>query len=310
MLFRSFGTPAFPLRNTHKVNRRTRLETEILGLLTTQPDLSFNIVDLTKMPERIGAHVNPFMRLAVNRNPSGAHVATLSGDWENFYVSRRLNSARQQERRYRRKLEKYGAILFSKAADSEAITLVMDTLYAQKGRSFARMGVENIFDRAGYKEFFTGVACRAKSNDLVMASCLRIGETIAVTNLGIQFRGDYYLVLSSYVDGEMSRFGPGRFHLHELIKRTIDNGGTKFDFTIGDEDYKRIWADVQLTLYDHTAACTVRGWAAVLFLVGLRHLKRFIKQTPAAWRAFTHLRSLKNKLAGSGAVPADTASDE
>ena len=39
---------------------------------------------------------------------------------------------------------------------------------------------------------------------------LDVGSTMAATNLGLQFRNSYSLVLSSYHDGELSRFGPGR----------------------------------------------------------------------------------------------------
>jgi hypothetical protein len=40
----------------------------------------------------------------------------------------------------------------------------------------------------------------------------------------LQLGGSYCLVLSSYVDSELSRLGPGRTHLHELLRHAIDKG--------------------------------------------------------------------------------------
>ncbi len=37
----------------------------------------------------------------------------------------------------------------------------------------------------------------------------------------------------------------------------IDRGFKHFDFTIGDESYKRDWCDTELRLYDYLAAATI-----------------------------------------------------
>ena len=44
----------------------------------------------------------------------------------------------------------------------------------------------------------------------------------AAVNLGLTWRGCYYHLLASYDDGELSRFGPGAAHLHELLHQAID----------------------------------------------------------------------------------------
>ena len=44
------------------------------------------------------------------------------------------------------------------------------------------------------------------------------------------------------------------------------------------------WCDLRLKLYDYSAAATWRGWPASASSSVRRRLKRFIKQTPLAWR--------------------------
>ena len=98
-------------------------------------------------------------------------------------------------------------------------------------------------------------------------------------------------MLSSYHDGDLAKFGPGRAHLHELMRHAIDRGFSRFDFTVGDEGYKRDWSDTVLKLYDYLAAETPRGWLIVALTLSFRRTKRFIKQNPALWRKFSGLRS-------------------
>ena len=67
---------------------------------------------------------------------------------------------------------------------------------------------------------------------------------------------------------------------------------TRFDFTVGDEPYKRDWADSELALHDHIAAVTARGAAAAAFIAVFRRAKRAIKQSPGLWQAFCQARAL------------------
>jgi CelD/BcsL family acetyltransferase involved in cellulose biosynthesis len=95
----------------------------------------------------------------------------------------------------------------------------------------------------------------------------------------------------------VSRFGPGAAHLHDLLHYAIDRGLRIFDFTIGDERYKRDWCDTELKLYDFIAAATWRGALVALPMLGALRLKRWIKQTPVLWNAFSGARAFIGSLA-------------
>lgn len=273
-----------------------RLWRDIIGLLRTNPRYRFDLIDLQKMPETIGRQRNPFLDLPVLPNPSGAHIATLESDWERFYAAKRSASTRKRERGKLKQLAQHGAIRFVHVQDGADVARTVDTLIVQKEHSFARMGVENIFARPGYREFVLDVATDPGMRELVHVGRMDVGATMAATSLGLTFRGCYYLLFSSYADGDVARFGPGRAHLHELLRHAIERGFDRFDFTIGDEAYKREWSDIELRLYDHLAANTVRGWAVVTMIAAFRKTKRFIKQTPPLWRAFSKARAIAGRL--------------
>jgi CelD/BcsL family acetyltransferase involved in cellulose biosynthesis len=263
-------------------------------LLQSHPRLRFDFVDLQKMAETIGGERNPFLSLATQRNASSAHVATLGPSWDEFYKARRSSETRKKERKQLRRLGELGEVRFVDVSDKPEIARTIETLMQQKSKAFARMGVEDLFARPGYRAFWLDVATTLRG--VTHVSRLDVGSTIAATSLGLTQRGCYYLVLSSYHDGEVMRHGPGRAHLHELLGHAIEHGIRDFDFTIGDEPYKRDWADVEVRLHDHLQGATLRGAVVVAIIDAFRRTKRLIKTTPVLWRAYSKARELARFL--------------
>ena len=91
------------------------------------------------------------------------------------------------------------------------------------------------------------------------------------------------------------------------MRYAIEQGLKRFDFTIGDESYKRDWCETEQRLHDYSAAVTLRGWPSVALSVGWRRLKRVIKQTAPLWNAAQRVRSM---VAGTRQKPAAKAEAE
>lgn len=271
-------------------NQFPTLWRDILALLRSDRRFQFDFVDLQKMPEAVGGQRNPFLDLPRSPHPSGAYVATLGSAWEQFYAAKRSASTRKRERRQFKHLAEFGKVGFVNLQDIDEIACAVEVLIEQKRRSLTRMGVEDLFARPGYRDFYREIAVNPGTRALAHVSRLDVGQTVAAVSLGLTFRDCYYLVLSSYHDGEFSRFGPGRAHLHELLRHAIDNGYRLFDFTVGDEPYKRDWSDTEVRLHDHLAAATMRGRAMAALTAAFRRTKRLIKQNPVLWRAFSKVR--------------------
>src|SRR5262249_18002210 len=155
---------------------------------------------------------NPFLDLEVSAHPSGAYVANLGSDWEAFYAAKRSAATRKRERRQLKHLCEHGEVRFVDVADRDDIARTLTGLIDQKSRAFARMGVDDLFARPGRRDFFHAIAADPGLRDVVHVSRLDVGTTMGATNVGLKFRDCYYLILSSYDDGELARFGPGRAH--------------------------------------------------------------------------------------------------
>lgn len=259
-----------------------------------------DIVELDRLPEFVGEQANPLLALG-NAVPhaSSAHMTRLKPSWDAYYGEKRSSGSKRRDRQKRRKIEEFGAVTLVTAENPIEITRMVDELIAQKSATFARMGVAIPFARPGVRDFYVELATDPEARGLIHVCHLDVGGKIAAVNWGVSFAGRYHGVVTSYAEDEkFAKYGPGMIQLMEVMRHAIETGHTEFDFTIGDETYKDDWCEVEIPLFDHLEAVTVRGWLALMPAILYRRTKRFIKQTPLLWDAFTRLR------AAAGALPA------
>jgi CelD/BcsL family acetyltransferase involved in cellulose biosynthesis len=261
-------------------------------LLQGVPQGRHDLVAFTKMPETVGTQRNPLLTLRVGQNPSNAYLAQLGSTWTEYYETRRSSATRRRDRTKLKRLGEMGDVRFITPDQRVEIQRTMAVLFEQKAKSLAHMGVADIFAQPGWRDFFLDLATNPRSRELVHVSRLDVGMVWSAINFGLTFGDGYFHVLASYDDGETSRFGPGVAHLRELMRYAIEHRKSKFDFTIGDERYKREWSDVTVPLYDHVKAVRVRGLPAAMLAAGGRRLRRAIKQNETLWTWFSRARVL------------------
>ncbi len=269
---------------------------DIAALLQKTPAMRHDAVVFDKMPGNVGGQKNPMLALNVTLNPSGAYETPLPADWEQFYAAKRSSSTRRRDRTKLKRLGELGPVKFVNPDTSAELALTFDLLVQQKSKAFARMGVPNLFAPAGHAAFYRELATSPRYRSLIHLSRLDVGNSWAALNLGITFRDCYFHILASYDDGETSRFGPGAAHLRELLRYAIARGLARFDFTIGDEPYKRDWCDTEQQLFDYSAATSLRGLPAAAVASGWSRAKRAIKKSAPVWNAVQRLRAAAGSL--------------
>jgi CelD/BcsL family acetyltransferase involved in cellulose biosynthesis len=268
----------------------------IRTLLQATPATRHDLIAFDKMPAKVGGQNNPMLALNAQLNPSGAYETELPAGWEAYYSAKRSSSTRRRDRTKLKRLGELGPVKFVNPDTSAELALTFDLLVQQKSKAFARMGVPNLFAPTGHAAFYRELATSPRYRSLVHLSRLDVGNTWAALNLGITFRDCYFHILASYDDGETSRFGPGAAHLRELLRYAIERGLKRFDFTIGDEPYKRDWCDTEQQLFDYSTATSLRGLPAAAMTVGWGRTKRAIKQTAPVWNAVQRLRAAAGSL--------------
>ncbi len=278
----------------------------VIRVIRADPRRHFDMVDLDKMPGMIGSQINPFLNLPVLLRTYGGHAATLGMSWNEFFLSKRSAETRKRERRQFKHLSEHGDVHFVDVRIQEDIEHTMNMLIEQKKSSYARMGVEDIFARPGYREFFRAVVASPNLRDVIHVSRLDVGAAPVATGLGLRFKNCYYLVLSSYQDGKLARFGPGRAHLQEMLRYAIERGFGQFDFTIGDEPYKRDWCDIDKKLFGYIEAATVKGQCVVITRTAIHRAEHFVTARPILRRVLRKARTFAKAMASRTRRPSST----
>jgi hypothetical protein len=111
---------------------------DVIKLLRANPRWQFDMIDLQKLPEAVGAQRNPFLDLRVLAHPSGAYVANLRRTWDEFYAAKRSSSTREKEGRQLKHLAEHGEVRFVDVTDKDDLTRTLETLFDQNSRAFGR----------------------------------------------------------------------------------------------------------------------------------------------------------------------------
>lgn len=279
---------------------------EIRSLLQREPDFRHDVVDLRKMPERVGGQPNPFLTLATQRHASDGYVVTLSGDWQSLYRAHRSAKARRQDRAKLARLTSMGPVRMVTAKSRTEVERSIDTLMTQRRQTFAKKGIADPIPAAVHRHFLVALGTDPRARSMVHVSEFRVAETPVAVNWALEYRGRYSLCLVSY-DERFSRDSPGALHLNELIRDAVSRGFREFDFLVGYQRLKSEWSDRRLRLYDHIAGATPRGRLMAVVLRALARAKRTIKTTPALWEAYSKLRALSalSRRRGGPSAPED-----
>ena len=214
-----------------------------------------DVIAFEKMPSVIDDASNPFAGLADAKHVCNAHAAALGGTFTDFRKRRSAKFFSTGDRKWRR-LSEIAPVRFCIAESPDAAAEILRVLIRQKRRRYQELGYPGAL--ADFT-FHATVAKRHLITGLIQTSALCVGETMVATHLGMIFRNRFYYLMPSYEAGDWARFSPGRILMQSLIEWSISQGLKEFDLTIGDETYKRLWADHTLPLYECIRGLTGKG---------------------------------------------------
>ena len=100
----------------------------------------------------------------------------------------------------------------------------------------------------------------------------------------------------------MSAASPGEFLFYENIREACEQGFDIYDFSVGDEHYKRLWCNIETRHFDIAVPVSAKGRLLAAGLSGMTAAKRFVKQNRVIW-------ALVKRLRKQAAAPATSEDD-
>ena len=158
---------------------------------------------------------------------------------DNFYSFKsKINS---DTKRCLRQLQLKGKLKYIfDTKDINLQKLIFNTTLKFKSLQYQRTNQRNIFNENKYLNFYKSLLL--ESSDNISFSSLYLDNKIISAHIGYYMNKKYYYIFPSY-DYRFKRYSPGKILLEYLLKSLSENKISIFDFTIGDENYKKNWSD-------------------------------------------------------------------
>ena len=166
-----------------------------------------------------------------------------------------LSSAtRRQIRRRTRQLEEAGDLSYVMPDTDAERKALFAVLREQRQSRFAALGRNNVLASPAHSQFYDLILQSGFDPEVLTVHGLKVGDETIATAFGLYWQKRFYLLMSTMASGNWLELSPGIVMIWKLIAHMHAKGCRTFDFTIGDEPYKRQLGATECTLSEYFRA--------------------------------------------------------
>lgn len=262
-----------------------------------RPDI--DVILLERLLDEHDGMANPFLALPSLPSPNISLATDLEGGFEALLKRSSGKRKRKKHRSQTRKFEAAGGHRLIEADDEVEVDRVLTAFFEMKRIRLTKMGVEDVFGTENVQRFFRTLfkeALRQPRPDFVLHGLEVGGELRAVTGSS-RTTGRIICEFGAIREDELSNASPGDFLFFENIKAACDEGLELYDFSVGDELYKRLWCDVETVHHDVLVPLSLKGRVFGFAFRSRSRLKAFVKNNAFLWSLLKRLRRKENSPA-------------
>ena len=254
------------------------------AIAKARPDI--DLVAFDRLATEIGGVRNPLLLLPHRQSPNLSLAVDLAGGFDALLGRTSGKRKRKKHRSQTRKFETAGGFRRIKATSEAETNALLDAFFAMKAGRFQKMGIANVFADSEVQSFFRTIfagALKQPQPSFVLHGLEVGGKLRAVT--GSSRAADRLVCeFGAIADDDVAFASPGEFLFFENIKEACDQRFAIYDFSVGDEPYKRLWCDLEIRQFDVLAPLTVKGRALAAAMQGTSRLKSFVKNNRFVWK--------------------------
>jgi CelD/BcsL family acetyltransferase involved in cellulose biosynthesis len=232
-----------------------------------------DVVHLEKVPAAFGGAANPLAHLTARRSMQidswRVALPASRADYEkNVLTSTFLKELRRKGRR----VDGRGKSALVHAKDPRHALDIFDALALMRTHRFEELGRNNVLIVPALRAFYEAVITENWDQGFTALSALEVGGEIAATLFALRHDNSYYLLLSAFRNGEWKSASPGNVLLDRMTTHLIEAGVGTFDYTIGNESYKRDFGASPQTLLVGDYSLSLAGWPVAMRRVLSHHV--------------------------------------
>jgi len=234
-----------------------------------------DLIYLRKQPEFINKVKNPFVFYLKNYKDSNTRNILLPNTWKEYTTKILKKNFHIQNLRKRKMLKKLGNVQFKIAGNESEKNKYTEELIKQKNVRLSSLGIKNIFKQEDLN-FYKNFEKKNLKNIKTHISALILNNELIAVHWGIIYNRRFYYLLLSMKEENLKKYSPGRLLISLLVRWSISKKLEIFDFTLGDEDYKKSWSNASSVLFNHIKLISLRGFILYILLkIKLIYKKKF-----------------------------------
>ena len=250
-----------------------------------------DVVRLDKMPAQFAGAANPLHHLQEKR-PMTIDAWSVRLPATRAEYEKTLSSSFCKElRRKGRRVESRGKTSLIHARDSHDALRIFDALARMRTDRFAELGRGNVLAVPALRAFYEAVIVDGFAQNFTALSALEADGEIVAALFALKHADTYYLLLSAFRDGEWKSASPGNVMLDRMTTHLIESGVGSFDFTIGNESYKRDFGARPQALAAGDYPLSLIGWPVAMRRVLSHQVGRCLRSP-----AMAHATSMARRV--------------
>jgi CelD/BcsL family acetyltransferase involved in cellulose biosynthesis len=210
-----------------------------------------------------------------------APYVSIRDPWDTYY-RRKRKKFRYNLRRAEQKLGEIGAVDFLHTTRPEEIERRIDWAFGLYAKSPHCRAKSSLWMTTKGRELLRQVALRFAARGWMDLTFLLVGGVPVAFCYGFRTETDYYFYATAFdPDPRYRPYSPGTLLVKHVLQRSFDLGVERFDFMLGDEPYKRVWAtDLERVSTHVVAKRTARSRAGLLVYSGLLRSRDLVRRSP------------------------------
>ena len=286
-------------------DRPTKIHAAELAAALRRLSPAIDVLSLERMETQLAGTANPLAALRTGASPNLALATDLSGGFEAVLSRHSGKRKRKKHRSQLRRFEEAGGWRRIPASTPDEIARHVAAYQQMKAAQFARMGVSDPFAGPQMGAFLRDAYSGGQGATRFVLHGLEVGGRLRAVSGSSITAASVTCDFCAFAEDELVQASPGDFLFFENIAEACADGHAVYDFSVGDQPYKRQWCDLERTQFDIFLPVSLKGEVAARLMAARGAIKRRVKESPLLWRTTQAIRRLTGRAAAPGAQPAD-----
>ena len=260
------------------------------ALRKARPDI--DLVFLSRQNPHFLEVENPLSALATMGSPNVSLAVRLSGGFEALLER---SNRKRKVKHYKKQISKFkqaGGFRLIEAGTPQEVERLLDAFFVLKGERLRKMGIANVFVSPQMQAFFRALFMSSLNEEEApfVLHGLEVGGRIIAVN-GLSVTNHSFVYEFSGIDDSDPTTSPGYFLNYSSIEWACRLDKKLYDFSVGDERFKRSWADVETWQFETLVPLGVKGRALAFYERSRAAAVRRVKSSPRLWALVKKLRA-------------------